>query len=450
MTDPATAPGTHAAVIGGSMAGLLAARVAADHFDRVTVLERDRLPDGPEARKGTPQARHIHVLLTAGRRALEELFPGLMGELVAAGAVDYDAANDMAWRNPYGWGVRFPSGIMLLGATRDLIEWGVRRRVLADGRITVRREIDVTGLLLGTTGRHVAGLTLTDRGAGGAAERLRADLVIDASGRGSKTPQWLADLGFPRPRETVVNGFLGYATRFVRPPANWAGHWKTLYIQCAPPAQRRGGVIAPVEGGRWIVTLAGGGKDYPPTDEDGFRAFARSLPDPQLAAAYEASEPLGPIVGTRSTENRVRHYEDVSRRPEGLLVMGDAACAFNPVYGQGMSTAAVGAQVLDRCLGEARGRGIDGLAATFQKRLAKSNTRAWLLATGEDYRYAEAEGPPPGRMARMTHRYLDRVFALATRVPAVRKRLIEVIHLVRSPASLFTPAILARAAFARG
>jgi 2-polyprenyl-6-methoxyphenol hydroxylase-like FAD-dependent oxidoreductase len=432
------------------MAGLLAARVLADHYARVTVLERDALPAGPDPRKGTPQARHIHVLLMAGRRILERMYPGLIQDLIAAGAEDYDAIADMEWLSPAGPAVRFRSGIRLIGATRDLIEWGIRARSAADARIRVRTGVDATGLRLEANGARVLGLNIEDRtGPEKVTEALDADLVVDACGRGSRTPQWLEVLGYPRPRETVVNGFLGYASRLVRPPAGWKADWKTFYIQCAPPARRRGGVIATVEGGRWIVTLAGGGKDYPPTDEEEFRQFARSLPDPRFAEAYEAAEPLTPIVGTKSTENRVRHYEELARRPERLLVTGDAACAFNPVYGQGMSAAAVGADVLAQCLGECRPGRTDGVAARFQKRLAKANTRPWLLATGEDYRYTEAEGPPPGRLSGLTHRYLDRVIALSTRSPRVRRRFMEVIHLVRSPLSLFAPSLLARAAFVR-
>jgi 2-polyprenyl-6-methoxyphenol hydroxylase-like FAD-dependent oxidoreductase len=442
--------GQHAVVIGGSMGGLLAARVLADYYDRVTVLERDALPAGPDPRKGTPQARHIHVLLTAGRRVLERMHPGLIQDLVAAGAEDYDAIADVEWLSPAGRASRFPSDIRLLGATRDLIEWGVRTRTAADERIRVRTGVDVSGLRLDPGGARVVGLSVEDRsGAEKTADVLDADLVIDAGGRGSRVPQWLEAFGYPRPRETVVNGFLGYSSRFVRPPAGWKADWKTFYIQCAPPTRRRGGVIATVEGGRWIVTLAGGGKDYPPTDEEGFRTFARSLADPRFAEAYEAAEPLTSITGTKTTENRIRHYEELPRRPEGLLMTGDATCAFNPVYAQGMSAAAVGAEVLGRCLSECRPGRTAGLAARFQKRLAKANARPWLLATGEDYRYAEVEGPPPGRLSKLTHRYLDRVVALATRSPRVRRRFVEVIHLVRSPASLFAPGLLARAAFAR-
>jgi flavin-dependent dehydrogenase len=248
----------------------------------------------------------------------------------------------------------------MLGATRDLIEWGVRRAVLADSRIIPRPEVDVTGLRM-VEGK-VVGVTLEDRCARHT-ETMDADLVLDAAGRASRGPQWLEANGYQRPRETVVNGFLGYASRIMRPPANW-NEWKAFYIQCAPPAHRRGGVIGVIEGGRWLVGLIGGGKDYPPTDEAGFLEFARSLPDPRFAAAYEAAEPLSYIVGTKATENRIRHYEELKRRPEGFLVTGDAVCAFNPVYGQGMSAAAIGAETLADCLSA----GPHDLAARFQQR----------------------------------------------------------------------------------
>ena len=439
--------GEHAVVIGGSMAGMLAARVLADHYDRVTVLERDRLPDAAEARKGLPQARHIHVLLAAGRRALDRLLPGVTGDMLAAGALEYDGINDVEWVHRYGPAMRFPSDLQVDGASRDLIDWAVRRHVLANPRVQAR-QVDVTGLRI-AEGR-VVGVAAEDRS--GLAQRdssIEADLVIDAAGRGSRAPQWLEENGYPRPTETAINGFLGYATRMVRLPADWKCDWKALYIQSAPPERRRGGVIALVEGGRWFVSLAGGGKDYPPTDEEAFRAFARSVADPRFAAFYEASEPLTPIVGTRSTENRVRHYETLSRRPEGFLVTGDAACAFNPVYGQGMSAAAIGAETLSHCLEACRDGKTRGLAERFQRQLARANNRPWLLATGTDYLYREVEGPAPGWSTRLSHRYIDRVISLTTRSPVVRTKFTEVIHLVRSPASLFAPDVMVRAAFAR-
>ena len=439
--------GRNAVVIGGSLAGLCAARVLADHFDRVTVLDRDRLPDAPVPRAGTPQARHIHVLLMSGRRALERLFPSLLAEYAAAGAVDFDGVNDIEWVTRAGPALRFPSRFRLLGATRDLIEWGVRRRAIADPRVGVREGVEVTGLIAAPGAGPVAGVIVRDRttGQGGT---VVSDLVVDASGRNSHAPEWLAAIGYPPPAETVVNGLIGYASRFVRRPTGRAGGWQTLYVQPAPPGRRRGGVIAPVEGDRWVVTLIGGGTDYPPTDEAGFRAFARSLPDPRFAAAVEAATAPTPVAGSRASGNRVRHYERPGRRPEGFLVLGDAACTFNPVYGQGMSAAVLGAEVLGVCLRDVRpGDGLAGLAEPFQRRLARMNARPWLLATGEDYRYAEVEGPSPGLKTRLAHRYMDRVIALATRSPRVRVRLSEVIHLLRPPTALLHPSVAARAAF---
>ena len=428
--------GGHAVVIGGSMAGILAARVLADHYDRVTLLERDRLPDAPEARKGTPQARHIHVLLAAGRRALDRLLPGVTGDMFAAGALEYDGINDVEWVHHYGPAIRFPSDLQVVGASRDLIDWAVRRKALANPRIQVQ-QADVANLRV-ADGR-VVGVTAEDRSGPTRREvSVDADLVVDAGGRGSHAPQWLEEHGYPRPTETVINGFLGYATRLVRPPANWVSDWKALYIQSAPPERRRGGVIALVEGGCWFVSLAGGGKDYPPTDEAAFRAFARSVADRRFAEFYEAAEPLSPIIATRSTENRVRHYESLARRPEGFLVTGDAACAFNPVYGQGMSAAANGAETLGNCLRTCRNGKTVGLAERFQKQLAGANKRPWLLATGTDYRYLEVEGPPPGWTTRFSHGYLDRVMALTTKSRGIRKKFSDVLHLIRSPACLLS------------
>src|SRR6267378_2828829 len=157
---PARPPGGHAAVIGGSLAGLLAARVLADHFGRVTVLERDHYPDGPAPRTGVPQARHLHVLLMRGLQLLEQLFPGFRAALAAAGAPEIDAANDLAWLTPAGWGLRYPSNLRLLGASRDLIDWTVRRLLAADGRVAVREGVEAVGLRLDAAGRRVVGVEL--------------------------------------------------------------------------------------------------------------------------------------------------------------------------------------------------------------------------------------------------------------------------------------------------
>ncbi|MGH9940744.1 MAG: NAD(P)/FAD-dependent oxidoreductase [Pyrinomonadaceae bacterium] len=446
LTDASAAgPGEgHALVIGGSLAGLLAARVLADHFDRVTIVERDDYPPGPAPRRGVPQARHVHALMRRGQLLLDELFPGLPGQLVAAGALVLDSAREMAMLTPAGWAVRFPSDLSMLACTRDLIDWYVRRRLKLFPQISFREGGTVTRLLPQTSGRRVAGAVVRfgDQSGEGEEQTILADLVVDASGRGSRAPQWLKELGCAPPVETTVNAFLGYASRLYRPAADFDPGWKSLYIQPAPPGRKRGCLIFPVEGGRWLATMWGGGRDYPPTDDAGFLEFARSLPGSHAYDALRAAEPLSAVSVTHSTENRLRHYERLARQPDNFLVTGDAVCAFNPVYGQGMTVAALGAQTLAGLLREAGGRQTSGFARRFQRRLADINRGPWGLATSSDYRYREVAAAPPGLSTRLMHRYLDEIIQLSTERPEVRRVLMEVFHMLRPPTALFGPGVV--------
>jgi hypothetical protein len=246
----------------------------------------------------------------------------------------------------------------------------------------------------------------------------------------------------------VVNSFQGYASRYYRPAADFAADWKALYVQQAPPGGPRGGILQPVEGGRWLVSLVGGDGDYPPTDEAGFLAFARGLRSPALYEAIASAEPLSPIVGQRGTENRLRHYDRLGRFPDGVVALGDAVCAFNPVYGQGMSAAALGAEALDDWLWDG-GHRSPGRGRDFQRRLARATAAAWQLATGADCAFRTAEGPRPGRVARLTGLFLAEVMRAATRRPWARRRLAEVLNLLRQPGALFGPGVLARVAWDR-
>jgi 2-polyprenyl-6-methoxyphenol hydroxylase-like FAD-dependent oxidoreductase len=442
-----------AVVVGGSLAGMLAAQVLSRHFDSVTLLERDRFPETPAARKGLPQGRHAHVLLERGRTVLERFLPGLTEELVRAGAAPLDFTRDVAWLSPFGWYVRFPGDLRVLACSRDLLDWVVRGRVTALPNVHIRQGTNVGGLIRGPGDEaHVAGVRLRSGSAedevdsGGAI--VSADLVVVADGRHSRLPEWLAALGFESPEEVVVNSFQGYASRYYRLAADFAPDWKTLYIQQAPPGDRRGGIVQPVEGGRWLVSLIGGDGDYPPTDEAGFLTFARSLRSPALYEAIASAEPLSPIAGQRATENRLRHYDRLGRFPDGVVALGDAVCAFNPVYGQGMSAAALGAEVLDDWLrddGPRRpGRGRD-----FQRRLARATAAAWQLATGADYAFLTAEGPPQSRVVRLTGLFIAAVMRAATCRPSVRRRLADVLHLLRPPGALFGPGVLVRVAWDR-
>ena len=450
--------GTHALVIGGSIAGLLAARVLVNHFDRVTVVERDRLPGQPIPRQGVPQANHVHVLLTQGQRILEQLFPGLEAELTAAGTPTVDWIADWSVFGVLGWGPRFPSSLTGLTCSRSLLEWSLRRRLAACNTRSVKpeayrlqflEETQVTELLTDDHKSKVTGVRLCFRAE---TERtmsestLAADLVVDASGRSSSLPKWLVALGYQPPQKTVINSFLGYASRWYQRPEVQAD-WQGLLVASKPPEHRRGGVLYPVEGDRWVLTLSGIGRDYPPTDEAGFLDFARSLRSPIIYEAIKDAQPLSPIYSYRGTENRLCHYEKLSRLPEGLVVVGDAVCAFNPVYGQGMTVAAKAALTLDECLHQQFRRDkstLTGLTQRFQQRLAQVNATPWLMATGEDLRWPTTEGGQPDRMSRLMHQYMDRVQLLSINNIGVYQTFWEVVHMLKPPTALFQPSILAQ------
>ena len=439
--------GRHAVVLGGSLAGLLAARVLADHFDRVTLIERDAYPDTPEVRKGVPQANHVHGLLLRGRQVLEEFFPGLQDEMIAAGVPLLDMANDIAWYTRAGWGVRFPSKLKVLSFTRPVLDLHVRRRLAQNPKIEIADEMEVLGLLGNPIEKLVTGVLVIPRVSDAdrrVAREVRADFVVDATGRSSRATRWLKDLGYEPPQETTVNAYIGYASRLYRVPENFNGDWVCAYVQSSPPKQKRGGILFRVEDNRWLLTLIGGGRDYPPSDEQGFLEFAESLRDPIIADAIREAEPVSPIRTFRNTQNHVRHFESAKDLPENFVVLGDAACAFNPAYGQGMTIAALGALELQQCLREQHDESLCGLAQRFQRRLARVNKAPWLIATGEDYRYRETEGGTPGLMTRFMHWYMDRVLQLATREVAVRSVLLDVFSMLIPPSALFRRAILFR------
>jgi 2-polyprenyl-6-methoxyphenol hydroxylase-like FAD-dependent oxidoreductase len=420
------------------MAGMLAARTLADIFDHVTVLERDAWSVGPEARPGVPQARHLHALLPAGRRILEQYFPSITSELEAAGAEVLDIGNDIAWLTPQGWGVRFVSGFEAVASTRDLLDWIVRRRLKKVPNVKSIQGCDVTGLL--GQAKRIEGVKLRFR-AGGGTDVLRSDFVVVATGRNSAVPVWLRELGLPGPKTTRVDAHIGYASRVFRRPESCSQSWRGLFIQAAPPAATRAGVLFPVEGNRWLVTLQGGGRDYPMLDDAGFMEFARSLRSPLLYDAIRDAEPITPVSGYRATENQLRHYELLKPWPEGFVVLGDAVCAFNPVYGQGMTTAALAAEGLRKCLSK-NGRSLDGASQRFQRRLAGINSAPWMLATSEDLRYRDAEGATPSMGIQLMHKYMNHVLRSATRCVPVRRRFLEVQGMLKRPSVIFRPSVV--------
>ena len=441
--------GRHAVVLGGSMAGLLAARVLADHFENVTIVERDSYPETAQARRGTPQANHVHALLLRGRQILEQLFPGLQDEMIAAGAPLVDMADDIAWFTPAGWGIRFPSDLKVLAFTRPVLDFHVRRRLGLNPRINILDSTHVLGLVREANANRVAGVMISSRIGDSdrtVARTLRSDLIVDATGRASRAPKWLQDLGYRATEEIIVNAHIGYASRLYQIPENFKADWKCTFVQAAPPERKRGGIVFTVEGNRWLVTLIGGGRDYPPSDESQFLEFARSLPVPTIYDAIRNAAPLSPIKTHRATENRLRRFERAGSLPDNFLALGDAVCAFNPVYGQGMTIAALGAMTLEQSLREElrSADGFKGFSLRFQRRLAKVNKAPWMMATGEDVRYREVEGGASTRMTTFMHRYMDQVVQLATTSSVVRSILLRAFSMMVQPTALFQPAILLR------
>jgi len=267
---------TQAIVVGASMAGMLAARVLADFFEQVTVLERDALPDAAEFRPGVPQAKHLHALLPRGRRILEGYFPGITAEMLAAGAEMLDIANDVAWLTAYGWGTRFRSEFEGLSSTRDLLDSIVRSRLKQIPNVEVLQGCEVIGLVGEANGVEGARLRLRGDKKDFVDEILWADLVVVTTGRHSAAPEWLKDLGFQEPEVDCIDAHVGYASRMFRRAHRPPIGWRSIFLQAAPPEGKRAGILFPVENNRWLVTLQGGDRDFPPTDDAGFLDFARS------------------------------------------------------------------------------------------------------------------------------------------------------------------------------
>ena len=444
MSPPSSVLGSHAIVIGGGMAGLLSAHVLTNYFERVSLIERDAYPEEPLARAGVPQGKHVHILLVRGQQILETFFPGFKDKLLACGAIEGDFAADYGYYFPSaGWVPRAPSSLKGYVCTRPLLEWQVHQEVIARKRVQVIEKQEVVNLLADSDRQTITGIQMRARNSEREIVDLEADLVVDTSGRDSQLPAWFQSLGYPAPPETIINPFFGYSSRVYIPSQDSKRTWKGLVIQANPPHNLRGGVIWPIEGGNWMVVLGGTGKDYPPNDEEGFLEFVKSIPAPEFYGALKDAQSVSPIYGYRRTANRLRHFERLTRLPERFIALGDAVCAFNPVYGQGMTIAASGAMALDKYLNKQRQKDLVGLPHHFQRKLAKINETPWQLATASDYHVPGIEGMNPNWIEKLTYRYIDNVVKLLPTVPLASKTFINVLHMLEPPTSLFHPAIVA-------
>lgn len=436
-----------AVVLGGSMAGLCAARALADHVDRVVVVERDALPDGCADRPGAPQSRHPHALLVRGRRELERWFPGFDARMLAGGALELDFLRDFAAYRADGWWPPMESGVRTLFASRALLESVVRDLLRTNPRVILRDRTEAQGLLSEQRDGvpRVTGVRIAARDGGGT-EDLQADLVVDASGRSARTPDWLRALGVTPPDETVVDARAAYSTRWYQAPAarpsDW--WWKGIWIDPKDLPGDRAGVLMPIEGDRWIVALGGLGGNYPPSDDAGFDAALRALRSPLIADVVAQATPISGIYGNREMANRFRHYDRWRARVDGFVALGDAACKFNPIHGQGMTSAVVCAGILHATIGRV-GLTSAELPRAFFRAQARFLRDPWMLATGADFRVPGTTGQRPP-LTGLTSRYLDAFMRALGDDGVLRRTLAEVIHMLRPASALFTPGIMARVA----
>lgn len=427
--------GNHAVVLGGSIAGSLAARVLSEAYSEVTVIERDVLADVTGPRAAVPQGRHIHALLARGQQILEELFPGFTDDLVASGVPIGDFGTSLSWYFNGEMMQKAETGLVCVAAGRPLLEEEVRARVRALPNVNFLEGTDIRGLIASADRTRVAGIRI--EGPDGPRE-LTADLVVDATGRGSRAPRWLEELGYLRVEEERVTMDLTYTTCDFRPPLPFDPIGTDIAIlPVATPKIPRGAIFARLPD-RYAVSLTGILGDRPPTDYEGFLDYVKSLPVPEIYQAVRDAEPLAEPVAFRFPASVRRRYERLDRLPDGFLVTGDAACVFNPVYGQGMTVAAMEALVLRRHITSGPPR-----PEAYFRDLAQVIDAPWDLAAGADLGFPEVKGRRTPE-AQMGNDYVSRLQAAAVTDGSLTAAFLRVAGLVEPPQALMQPQVLAK------
>jgi 2-polyprenyl-6-methoxyphenol hydroxylase-like FAD-dependent oxidoreductase len=378
--------GNHAIVIGASIAGLCAARVLADFYDRVTVFERDDLPDGPANRAAVPQGKHVHLLMARGAQEFDAHFPGLLDDMVAAGVPILENRPDCihfgAAGHVLGTHHRLQDEFTAYVPSRPQLEWQIRRRVTAIPNV----EIVHAGVSEPTydTGRQLVTGVALDSG-----DDVEADLVVDAAGRGTRLPVWLAQWGFERPREDTVDVGIGYATHQLRIPDGLIA--EKVIVAGASREQRLGLGMLCYEDGTWGLTTFGVAKVEPPHDFAGMCALADEIVPAHVAAAIRQGEPIGDVAFHKYPTSRWRRYDKLDRFPAGILPFGDAIASFNPTFGQGMTMTSLQAGHLRRALATPTGE----LAREFHRATAKTTYPVWTMNAIGDLVLHRAAGPMP-------------------------------------------------------
>jgi len=425
-----------AVVLGAGIAGLLAAQALSKHFSQVTVLDRRTLDENQDFTKGVPQSDHLHVMLQRGQTIIDRMFPGIIEECAKSSDMSNDWGTETYWNNPFGVLPNQKSPIKTWHFSRGTLDRQILKRLKASPNVII-----TSGKIRGLMGSfgQVTGVEFesTDTGA---LNQLTADLVVDCRGRTSPLIDDLEALGYPKPPITKVDNELGYSSQFFQLPEGERASWKLTYLQVREGIHSRGGALCEYADGKVIAILIGYGDDRPTADQEAFLAFARSLPNKKIFADLERATPLGKPKTWRNLGNCRRHFGRMKAWPRGLIALGDVACHFNPVYGQGMTVAAVEAEAFEKAL---QRRHKSGWELAFQQKIERLVMVPWLMSVTEDQRSEKAN---PGLATRMLHTYLDHVLRGAVRDPVLHGAFLRVMHMVSSPASLFSPFILGRVA----
>lgn len=432
--------GAHAVVLGAGMGGLFAARALSDAYERVTIVERDRLPDGPRLRRGVPQGGHGHSLLPGGGRLIGQMFPGILQELEAAGVPvirDFSELHFSVAGHVLRTGRPTRPLVSYLPSRRHL-EWQVRRRVEALPNVQILQGCDVGGPITEDTGDRVTGVQVTILTAAANPETLEADLVVDAMGRGARTPAWLEQLGYGRPPEKATPVDVAYVTHLVRMRSD-ALREKLVLISAVPDRPVGLGLFRH-EDDTWEFTLAGMAGHRPPADPEAMVRLAEDFAPPHVITALRAAESLADVAAHRFPVSRWRRYDRMRRFPAGLIAFGDALCSLNPTYGQGMSVAALQAAALATCVRD----GAEGLPQRFFRAAAKQINIAWLFADIGDRPLLAAQNGRRSSAGRIAEAAVDRYSRAAEHDAALAERFLRVYGFIDSPTRLLSPSVPAR------
>ncbi|MEV0445123.1 FAD-dependent monooxygenase [Streptomyces spectabilis] len=427
-----------AVVIGGSIAGLLAGQVLSAEFDEVVVVDRDDLDTASSSvRRGVPQARHPHTLLRRGEQILTTLFPGITDELVRRGAVVMPMDRVWWWQHR-GYRAAVPDAAPIISCSRPLLECLVRERVEDNGVVEFRTGETVD---LISSGGAVTGVCVRDPS--GTSTEIKADLVVDCTGRRSRADHWLTEIGYPGPEMQLVHSDVRYTTRvFHRSTSVRTDGAAGYFVISDPKAKKRFGTAMPIEGDRWIITLAGLHGEVAPTDLAGYLSWAQSLPTTKIASIIEDERPIGAAVRYRLPGSEWRMFHRLAAHPSGFVCVGDSVCSLNALYGQGMTSAAVQVVALREALARSDVMGPE-FARTFYRLSARAVSPAWATATGADFIYPETRGHRPWP-TKMINRYVTKCVVAGQHDLTIATSLWDVANMVKHPASLLSPSALAR------